>query len=1222
MKTNIDLVLRLVNTLQSEGETLIFLGAGSSTEGFQDEESFPDFDTLVDRILIAEGIDDVDDKVREFLNIMRRWERESTLSVRLASYLYGNPGTSHFQLASATMSLFPEMNMAIYLTTNFDDLMFKALLTVAKNAPQRDPRTFSLSRSAIVNDIAQIFRAIPRHTQKGAPVILKLFGDLGSNSPIFHSEDMLFDEFTEDKLALLFDRPAVFIGYGLRDAPILRMLVRSKSQHPVFVVSPVKPICEDIEQISQRVFYWIPKTFSDFVSNLIAILMDKSPTFEKTFADFIQYADASSIFNTRSALKNCVQKASISAHSRYLNRARHGENTHGNINIQPIRRNDTGPDFNLFKNSKTKILAIVGESGSGKSTLLHQFYGEQNTNNEDLFIYYDAQSFQSSGSVSFKLALDFMIEPARLSVILNKISSVLEKRKAKLFILIDALNESVAIDSLSLRYEIESLANETPENIRFVFSCRRVIWDTRMNPSNDLPLKLYFERKIFLLSKFSANETEIAYNSYREVFRLKSGYGSLSDSVKEHIRDPLMLRFVSEAYQNSGLPQFAPAVLVFSRVMDSLRRRYRQTPLIDFIDCLIDQRLAQLKDNNTIDNIYSYKDIRTDTNLALLAQQQLDGQNHRVHPLTLLEDENIITPIDSISTVFKFTYERFYEYLIGQRLHYNIFTLGRTEFIDFVEMNLRQFRDAHYSFYQGFKSAFVTEYIWTKDTDRQYKIAQLARHSDHAISIFGKDILREVIFESHENTFNQLTMSSDDYVTTLALLLELGFESEDIIPHAIRGIFESNVDIRRKSVSCLISHAGNQSYLEKINSMMLDAVRDTSINNQSLAIGLIYFSAVQFSTISNKSIAFKSVRNFLLKALEIVPTRINFNEFSKALANIIELEGAMFFGANYGSEGVLYPWLALRNNIVKHQLAIETLLRVPSINTLKEHLDTILHSSNIYIKSEKEGKGSRLFAYQIEYRIVQWTFIRAWTHDNLAVLNLLDDIVEQGQPFNIDFALGIVEHALFEISSEDHNLVAACRMRMYEWIKQFETRFSEFYLSLDENDPFSFNLVPLAMLARVEARFFTFKSGAIPCLSQWVVDSSLNRQKMALLAANWLSSEFPEKVLTTLEPVVCNQGLEDWIDRVLSEYEKHSPRLLDDFLNKMQFPTRRRIKIRGYETSHGAPRVQYSCESFLAWLFLGSHERLSEFSKVYNMIYNSSSSQSFCLKLFKHFLIY
>jgi uncharacterized protein YfcZ (UPF0381/DUF406 family) len=1217
MTARVNPIAHLVNTLQSEGDILVFLGAGSSAEGSQDDAPFPDFETLISRVLRDEGIDITDNRMSDFLDVMRRWERESILSVRLASYLYGNPGISHLQLASVTMSLFPDVNMAVYLTTNFDDLMFKALSAVTKNSPQRDPKAFSLRKSSVISEITQIFQAIPRHTRKGTPVIVKLFGDLTSNSPIFDSQEMPFDEFTEEKLIKLLDRTTLFIGYGLHDAPILRLLIRSGSPHPVFVVAPVNPIDDRIAQISQREFYWLPKTFSEFVSDLIATFSARNPAFEETFARFLREANTGLVLNSRWAIRECARNASASARARYLNRARGGAISQEDAGVRIVIRPDTGPDFDAFKRSDSRILAIVGESGSGKSTLLFQLYKSNGDVGDDLYIYYDAQSFQTTGSVGAKLALDFAVETAKLNSVLRQIGSTLERNGAQLFVLIDALNESNSVDPLSIRYEIESLANESPVNVRFVFSCRRVFWDARMNPSNDLPLELYSEGKIFLLSKFSAGEARAAYEHYRNTFQLKSEYESLSLSLREHIRDPLMLRFISKAYRDSVLPQFAPAVLVFREIMDALRRRYKQTPLIDFLDCLIDQRLERLMEHSDADDVFFYRAVRTDSNLALLAQQQMTGRFHTEHPLTILEDENVITPMESVATRFKFTYERFYEYLVGLRLHYKVFSVEKLPFFDFIKANINWFRDAHYSFYQGLKSAFIIEYISTDDVKRRREIVSLVHQPDQSIAAFGKDILREVIFESGEDAADTLALIAGGQASTTSLVLNLCFEAEGALPYAIKGLFDADLSVRRQSVNCLLSQAKNFGSLEKMHAMILDATKDETIPKETLAVGLVYFFAVSFGTTTDKSAALRNMRSLLANLVTQSPNRVDLPGVANALTDTIVREVPLFFGVNYDSDGILYPWRDSREEVMRHNPAVRELLRDTSPELLKRNLDTILFFSDLQINPKRNSHEVQLFAYQIEYRIVQWALIRAWMKDSGAVLQLLDQIVERGQAFNIDFALSVVEPALSRTPSADRELLTKCRVKMSEWIERFERLFPEFYLSLNENDPFSFNLVPLAVLARVEAQFFTAESGVIPCVSNWLADASQNRRKMALLAANWLSREFPTKVMTTLEPTVHGIGLDDWYDRVLAGYEKHSPRLLDEFFNKMHFPTRRRTNIRTLDVARDAEDVQYQCESFYAWLFLEAQSRLHYLSLIYDMIYAAPSLKEFCLDLLR-----
>ncbi len=1207
-------IVHLVNTLQSEGNLAVFLGAGSSVEGSQGDAPFPDFDTLISRVLRDEGIDVTDDRMSAFLHVLKRWEQESILSVRLTSYLYGNPGISHLQLASVTMSLFPAINMTMYLTTNFDDLMYKALSAVTKSIPEKDPRMFSLRKSAVISEITQMFQAIPLYTHRGAPVVVKLFGDLTSNSPIFDATEMPFDEYTESKLIQLLGRTTLFIGYGLHDAPILRLLIRSVSKHPIFVVAPVNPIDQSIAQISQRNFYWLPKTFSEFISDFVEAFSAKNTEFEAAFARHLRNVDPNLVISSGWAIRECAQSASLPARTRYLNRMRGGERARYGVHIPTIARPDTGPDFETFARRGARILAIIGESGSGKSTLLFQLYEHNNRSGDDIYIYYDAQSFHSSRSLAEKLALDLAVDSSDLHTVLQRIALTLSQKSARLLIVIDALNESTSLDPLIIRYEIESLVHTLPDNIKFLFSCRRVFWDARMNPSNDLPVEIYADRKLFLLSKFSSAEARSAYDAYCNTFHLKSNYHSLSVSLREHIRDPLMLRFISEVYRDSVLPQFAPAVLVFREVMDALRRRYRQTPLIDFLDCLIDQRLEAFLAGGSASDVFFYRAVRTDSNLAVLAQQQMAGRLHSEHPLTILEDEQVISPMESLSTRFKFTYERFYEYLLGLRLHYQIFSVEKTAFMVFLESTLNRFREAHYCFYQGLKNAFVMEYISSNDVERRRDIALLVRHHQQPVASFGKDVLREVIFESGENASKALALVDDGHASAVGLVLDLGFETEGVLSYAIKGLFDDSFDIRRRSTHCLMFHARNFSSLEKMNSMVLDAVKGGVMTKGASATGLIYFFAVGFST-ADKTTALADARDFLVRAMTEAPDTLDIHGIARALRDAIELEGPLFFGANYGPEGLFYPWQKSKREVAQYQPAVREILGDTSAAALESNFDALLFLSSIRVEASPDGREVRLFAYQIEYRIVQWAMIRAWTKDNARIIDLLDRLVAGGQAFNIDFALGVLEHALFRISAMDRALLERSRAKMREWIESFEARFPEFYLCLSQVDPFSFNLVPLAVLARVEAQFFTTESGVLPCVSSWLSDQSVARRKMALLAANWLAQEFPAKVLTTLEATALQGELVQWYDRVLAGFELHSPRLLDEFFDKMHFPIQRRSNIRNMDIARNTADVQYQCESFFAWLFLRDQLQLRRISAIYDLIYSSPSSQEFCLRL-------
>ena len=162
---------------------------------------------------------------------------------------------------------------------------------------------------------------------------------------------------------------------GMGPAPPIGDCLSDRIACPVFVVAPANPIDDGIAEISQRQFYWLPKTFSEFVSDLIETFSARNPTFEASFASFLREADFDMMLNSRWALRECARNASIPARTRYLNRTRAGAISQEEAVNLNVGRSNTGPDLNGFKRSDAQILAIVGESGSGKSTLMFQSTG-------------------------------------------------------------------------------------------------------------------------------------------------------------------------------------------------------------------------------------------------------------------------------------------------------------------------------------------------------------------------------------------------------------------------------------------------------------------------------------------------------------------------------------------------------------------------------------------------------------------------------------------------------------------------------------------------------------------------------------------------------------------------------------------------------------------------------------------------------------------------------
>lgn len=281
----IDPIYNLVNTILDDKEVVIFLGAGASMEGTQEEKRFPSFDELIDKILEKFGFDPKEkkEKFENFLTVIRKWEQAGTLSSRLSEYLDGEPGLAHYYLAALSIALFSESNALLYLTTNYDNLMNRAFSELERNPVRRfTMNARSLPPYITGSEFQQIVNNMEDHMKKGRPFILKLFGDLNSQNPIFRQEDMKFEPTVEEQLIEWMKRPMVVIGYSFSDNIMEELLIAARGVLPVFIVTPtdkkIPPSINNLERV-----HHIKKSFSEFILDLLEVFKEKNPTIiEKT----------------------------------------------------------------------------------------------------------------------------------------------------------------------------------------------------------------------------------------------------------------------------------------------------------------------------------------------------------------------------------------------------------------------------------------------------------------------------------------------------------------------------------------------------------------------------------------------------------------------------------------------------------------------------------------------------------------------------------------------------------------------------------------------------------------------------------------------------------------------------------------------------------------------------------------------------------------------------
>ncbi|MCP4157005.1 MAG: hypothetical protein GY757_55345, partial [bacterium] len=259
-------------------------------EGTQDGKPFPGFGELVENVL-KNHMKDIPKTEKKrfdlFLEIIEQWEREKNLSAKLSDYLDGEPGPAHYYLTALSVALSTDRNALLYLTTNYDDLIREAFSDLKKYQGKKVKKEpISLPPNITGNEFLKIAGNIESHIKKKRPVILKLFGDLTSQTPILRKKDMVFEPEVERKLMDWMKKPMLVIGYSFSDKIIEQLLISARGKSPVFVVNPAN-IPVSIKSLDR--VHHIKKSFSGFILEFYIILKEREPGIVESAEQIIDY---------------------------------------------------------------------------------------------------------------------------------------------------------------------------------------------------------------------------------------------------------------------------------------------------------------------------------------------------------------------------------------------------------------------------------------------------------------------------------------------------------------------------------------------------------------------------------------------------------------------------------------------------------------------------------------------------------------------------------------------------------------------------------------------------------------------------------------------------------------------------------------------------------------------------------------------------------------------
>lgn len=278
----IDPMIHLLNTILDDKEVVIFLGGGASMEGKQGDQQFPGSDDLIDKVLEKFKVKPKSKKERldSFFSIIEDWKKRKRLSAQLRDFLDGEPGLAHYYLAAFSTAVFGESNMLLYLTKNFDDLIEQAFTELQKNRVRKfKTLVIPLDKHLTGSQFQEFVTNAELNLKRGWPVIIKLFGDLSSQKPIFRQEDMKFEPEVEIKLLEWFEKPMIVIGCSFSDKILEAFLIAARGTAPVFLVNPSRKIPSSIRMLDR--VHHIKSNFLDFITDLIKKIEDRNPAIKK-----------------------------------------------------------------------------------------------------------------------------------------------------------------------------------------------------------------------------------------------------------------------------------------------------------------------------------------------------------------------------------------------------------------------------------------------------------------------------------------------------------------------------------------------------------------------------------------------------------------------------------------------------------------------------------------------------------------------------------------------------------------------------------------------------------------------------------------------------------------------------------------------------------------------------------------------------------------------------
>ncbi|MCA9896865.1 MAG: hypothetical protein H6654_07325 [Ardenticatenaceae bacterium] len=342
--------------------------------------------------------------------------------------------------------------------------------------------------------------------------------------------------------------------------------------------------------------------------------------------------------------------------------------------------------FQTFLKSEKTVLVITGNSGAGKSCFLAALPAALANDEDVLFIMLNGVGLsvehELTGTLAKTLAY-FLDEAAASSAnLFANIDDLIGQSGRKVVVVFDAINEHA--EGSKLLYRIDQMASAQPYPwLKLVISSRSEAWRVLKRPLTLSHSRYYQEKPAATtawyqptklgvrLTRFQQQDMASVYESYRQTYALQTAYSDLKLSLRNALRDPLLLRLIAETYTEAPMPQHIHIIDIFPAFVRALvaSQRLREEDILFLEQELVPLMLSDGAYSNKLSDAQT-RDVLTSSGEPLwkfiVAHQPTGWGQHSNDSFTRLVDAGILKHVDE---TISFRYERFYDYFGGRELY-------------------------------------------------------------------------------------------------------------------------------------------------------------------------------------------------------------------------------------------------------------------------------------------------------------------------------------------------------------------------------------------------------------------------------------------------------------------------------------------------------------------------------------------------------------------------